>query len=888
MSDIGLTYKKGFNQEIIFATDLITAKPKNGVKITLRSNQNQILDTKTTNDEGKAEFTDIKEDIFYVEGEKDSQRSVIQTAGMEWNLSTFDTGGDDVQDDGTRAFIYTERGVYRPGDTINVSIIARNEDNTFPDNHPMTIKVYNPLNQLISEQTKKDGKEGFYSFAFNTNENDMTGNWGVDLIAGTKTFHHSIKVETVIPNRLKVKFDNPKKELLSTDKSLKFNLISTYLFGNPAANLDSEIKVTLKNSPKQFKKYPNFTFTNESIDYKEYKENIFKNKLNNDGKASISWNLPNLNKTPSAIEADISAKVMERGGRDTENNLIVPINPYQYYVGLQNPNNNGYSKIGDNLNIKAVLLDTDGKSIKGKQLKYKIYKNNRHWWWEYDSQNKYRLHYKSDTQTEVIKEGKIISDQKPVNISFKPDEGGEYFVEVQDVSNLQGHIAGFFFSASYWGEQNASTKDDGILSLKSDKKTYNIGDKAVISFPIPEKAQYLISIEKGNKILKTYWYDPAKGKEAKVEVPVTKEMMPTSYFSVSVIQPHSQTANDRPIRMYGVIPINIEDSATHQYIDLKVASELQAKKNFDVEIQTKDKQPTQFTIAVVDDGLLDLTNFATPDPWKEFYKKLRLGVITDDLFSYVIGANTGDIFKTFSVGGDLDYRINQQELKKAKRFKLVSMFKAPMMTDENGHAKVSFMMPEYLGSVRVMVTSAKGNRYASVEKSIPVKSDLMILPTLPRVLSPLDSVVVPVTIFATKDNIRNVNVSVKTEGAISIDGENTKSVSFDKAGDKDVFFKLNAMASQGNAKIIITANSGNFSESSTTEINVRPSSPRIFQTETKQVNPGELVSFNIPNRGISGSNHSILNISRKAKLNINNRLEYLIDYPYGCVEQTVS
>jgi uncharacterized protein YfaS (alpha-2-macroglobulin family) len=889
-SDIGLTYKKGFQQHMVFASDIISAAPLQGVKINIRSYQNQILDTKTTDSEGKVVFDGIKSEVFYVEGELNTERSVIQPNEMAWNLSTFDTGGEEVIDDGTRAFIYTERGVYRPGDLINVSVIARNDDNTFPENHPLTMKIYNPRGQMVYEQTNKAAKDGFYNFPFQTNDNDMTGNWGVEIIAGSRTFNHLLKIETVIPNRLKIKFEPGKKELFKADKVMKLDLISKYLFGNPAADLDAEVNVVLANRMMEFKGYPNFIFSNESIDYKDFNADIFKGKLNKEGKANIEWKLPDLSTVPGGIDARISARVIEKGGRDTKNETSIPVSPYDYYVGLEKPvMDYGYTKVGNELKINTVLLNNNGKPVPGRNLKYRIYKNNHHWWWEYDNENNYRIHYKNDTETELLKEGSITTLNAPVPIIFNPDENGEYFIEVQDSDNKNGHTAGFFFSASYWGESVSGSKDDGILTLKSDKKNYQPGETATVSFPIPEKGEFLVSIEKANKILKTFWYKPAKNeKDAKVEIPVTAEMMPTSYFTVSVIQPHAQTVNDRPIRMYGVLPLNVEDQSTHQAIDIKMADVLQAKKPFTVEVQTQDKKATQFTVAVVDEGLLDLTNFKTPDSWNNFYKKLRLGVSTYDLFSYVIGANKGDIYKTFSVGGDLDYRINQQELKKVKRFKLVSMFQGPLMTDENGYAKVNFAMPEYLGSVRVMVVTANKNRYGMAEKAVPVKSDLMVLPTIPRVLGPQDSIILPVTIFATKPEIKNVEVSLKVEGPVEIDGPDKKSITFSQVGDQDLFFKLKAKAAVGEAKIIISGVSGTNSESSTTEISVRPSSPRIYSSEEKTVKPGTLTSFIIPDKGISGSNNSLITISRRQKLNLYNRLEWLINYPYGCVEQTTS
>ncbi|MEJ2634679.1 MAG: alpha-2-macroglobulin family protein, partial [Calditrichia bacterium] len=208
-----------------------------------------------------------------------------------------------------------------------------------------------------------------------------------------------------------------------------------------------------------------------------------------------------------------------------------------------------------------------------------------------------------------------------------------------------------------------------------------------------------------------------------------------------------------------------------------------------------------------------LTDFRTPDPWNEFFKKLRLGVKIYDLFSEVIGANKGDIFHTFSIGGGMSaeqYRLSQQEVEKVKRFRAVSMFRGPMMTDKKGHAKVSFEMPDYVGAVRVMVVAANDNRYGNAQKTVPVKTDLMVLPTLPRVLGPGDKIMVPVTVFAMKDNIKEVNVSIRVSGPLSISGDSQKTLTFGKSGEKDVYFQLRAMQAVGASHITISAASAGF------------------------------------------------------------------------------
>ncbi|MFC2088761.1 alpha-2-macroglobulin, partial [Calditrichota bacterium] len=566
---------------------------------------------------------------------------------------------------------------------------------------------------------------------------------------------------------------------------------------------------------------------------------------------------------------------------------------YQYYVGVQKPSMEyGHLRTGMTIKIPVIVVNHDGAAISGRALNYRVYKDKKHWWWEYDNYNEYKLKFKSDTDTELLTEGNIISRNVPVYFDFTPDDRGQYLIEVQD-GDEGGHISSFFVGAYPWGEGPAMEEAGGTLTLITDKQSYNPGDEAVLRFPAPNDGSILFSLQRGTDILKTQWYEPPqKVGEMEISVPITKEMAPTAYASISIIQPHNQTLNDRPIRMYGVVPINVEDALTHQNLKINMPDELESEETFNVEIQNLNKEKTQFTIAVVDEGLLDITRFKTPDPWSSFFRKLRMGINIYDLYSLIIGANKGDVFKTFSIGGELDeFAVlpeSQDKAEQKKRFKPVSMFKGPITTNENGFAEVEFKMPNYIGSVRVMVVSARGNSYGHIEKTVPVTKDLMVMPTLPKVLGPEDKISVPVTIFAMKEDIGKVDVSIKVEGPLSLVGSNTKIVEFKQTGEKDIQFELKAKAAVGFSKVILMAKSTKMSTSVSTDLEVRASSPRLYESYDQQVVPGNIVSLQIPDKGLPGSNQASISIQRRPNMDFSKRLDWLIRYPYGCIEQTIS
>lgn len=891
LSDLGVTVKKTDKNYVVFVNDVMTTKPISGAKVQLKSLQNQILDEAGTNGDGKAVLADAKTKGFFIEVNYDKQRSIVKIDEMRLNTSTYDVDGVQVSSSGTRAYIYTERGVYRPGDPINLSMIFRNSDKTFPDNHPVSISISNPKHQKVLERTIKDGLDGFYNFNYSTKTTDPTGTWKIRIEAGSSVFYHDLKIETVVAERLKVELETESEAVYFEDEELDVKLQANYLFGAPGAKLEANVEYTLMAMNKRFasNKYNDFSFNNWTIDFKEIKKSVFMGRLDDAGLADFKVTLPKNVKAPSALAIKLEADVKETGGRSSKKKIFLEYNPYPAYVGVKHEGSS-WVKVGKSINLQTVLLDSEGEPLPNEKLKVRIYHNKRYWWWEYDRYNYNRRSYKSSQYTDLILEQNLISSDKAQDFEFSPNERGQYLVEVTHINgDGEQHVSTIFVRSSYWGNPRANIQDAGMIDLKLDKKNYDIGDVAEISFPTPKEGNILVSLEKGDQIVDSWWQKPSGLENTIVKVPVKAAMAPNIYAFIAVLQPQQQSDNDRPIRMFGYIPIMVADPTTKQQISMDVPDILRPNKAFKCKIQANEK--TQFTIAVVDEGLLSLTDFNSPDAWEEFFKKQRLDVTTSDNYGYIIGANKADVFKTHSIGGGIMMeRARKEKLapEESKRFKPVCMFQGPIYTDENGYAEVEFSMPEYMGTVRIMVVSAEQGRYGSISQTVEVMEDIVLLPTIPRVLAPGDEFIIPVEVFATKEGVGKVKLSISCELPIEIMGETTKTLVLESKEQKSVRFTAKVQERVGNSKISITADYGSSVVASNTEITVRPLSARVYRTEEKECSPGNEISFDVPDDGILGSNKAYIVVKRLPRVDLGRRLNWLIRYPYGCVEQTTS
>lgn len=888
-SDIGLTAKRAGDRYLVWATAIEDTRPLSGVAVSLRSMQNQILKTGSTDATGLATFAGVESEVLYVEAVLHDQRSFLKPDEMEWRLSAFDTGGQRLETGGTRTFIYTERGVYRPGDTVHVAVLARHADHTFPEEHPLTLTVFNARDQRVYRRTSTAPIDGLYAFAVPTEPDAPTGNWRIQVRVGGEDFEHPLKVETVAPQPVEVTLEATPQQLNDRGDRVNLALSAAYFFGVPVKNAPASISVDLVGVPRRIAGYEDYTFDDAASRFEAMHDQVMSGATDSTGAIATEWRLPSLERAPAQLQAVFTGRVTPSGSRPAQQRLVLPVDPYRYYVGMLPPAlEYGTARVGRTLRIPVVLVDADGVAVSGQLVDYRIYRGDLHWWWEYEDRDQAALRFRSARSTELVDAGTLTTTRDPVTIPLNLDAPGQYLVQAL---SAEGHVSSCFVRAQVWGEALTAAGDAGLMTLTSDAEVYAPGDVARIRFPLPPSGAALVTVEQGDEVKQAQWY-PVTGAEteATVAIPVTPAMAPNAYVAVSVLQPYAQTANDRPLRLYGVLPLLVEDPQTRLGVSLETPPFWRPENPFAVELQTEDRQPAAFTLAVVDQGLLALTGHRTPDPWQAFYGKTRLSVRTFDLFAQVIGAHRGDVFRTFAIGGSLALmrQLDQEEVRQLRRFPPVSLFRGPLRTDERGYARVELDMPNYVGAVRVMAVAARGRQYGHAERVVPVRSELMLVPALPRVLGPEDRFTVPVTVLAMEDGLGPVEVRMDVRGPVAVEGAVAHTVSLERAGEAVVAFDARVEAAVGVAEIHLTASAGQAQASHTARIEVRPSAPVVYREQRQRIAPGDSVALNVPDDGIEGEQQVRLLIQRGLGVDLHQRARTLLQWPYGNIEQTVS
>jgi alpha-2-macroglobulin len=888
-TDLGLIAKQGADRNTtIIVTDLKTAAPLSGIALEVYDFQQQLLGSLSTDGDGKAIFSS-KEIPFAIIAKNGAQRGYMRLVdGQSLSLSGFDVSGSAISK-GLKGFLYGERGVWRPGDSLYLSFILEDKSKVLPPTHPVVFELQNPQGVVATRLVRSTSENGFYRFATATSADAPTGNWTARIKVGGTEFNQTVKIETIKPNRLKINLNIGQEKV--TCPEVQGNLEVKWLHGAPGKNLKAQFDVILQQRTTTFVKYDDFEFEEPSSYFEAETKTIFEGYTDGDGKATINASLSSSRSFPGFMTAIFRGKVFEESGNFSIDRFSLPYSPYESYAGLRTPKGEEYSGmlyVDKPQKVDVVFLDSDGKPVDRNNVEINLYRLERYWWWDNTYDN--IANYIEGNSSSLVTSGELNTTNGKASWSFTvaDNDWGTYYIKVCDP--ISGHCAGkivYVDQPGYFGRNSrGETKTAATrLTFSSDKTKYNVGEKINLSIPGSGEGRALVSIETGSKVLSTQWIETKKG-DNKLTLNATAEMTPNIFVNVTLLQPHSQTVNDLPIRLYGIIPIGIENPATHLEPVIDMPNEIEPGQEVRIKVSEKSKRNMTFTLAMVDEGLLDITKFSTPQPWNRFYAREALGVKTWDLYDEVMGAFGARIERLLAIGGSDEMKAEQDD-PRANRFKPVVKFFGPITLDGNSE-ELMFKMPQYIGSVKVMVVAGLEGAYGSTEKSVPVRKPLMVLATLPRVLGPEEKVTLPVTLFAQDKKIRNVKLEVKAYGPLALAGEATRSVSIPSSGDLTVDFDLAVKSEIGIGKIIVTATSGSYRSTDEIEIEVRNPNVPTTQVSEMVLQPGKSWESTVVPIGVAGTNSSMLEISSLPPINLGYRLRYLMEYPHGCVEQTTS
>ncbi len=887
-SNLGVIAKKGANGSYYFAvTNILTTMPEANATVRLYNYQQQELSSRPTDEEGLTLFDIDKNAAFAIVSKGNNVTYIKLDDGNSLSLSKFDVSGNRLQK-GLKGYIYGERGVWRPGDTLHLNFMLNDVANPLPETHPVKMEITDPSGKLVYKNIATKNLNKLYTFTVPTAPEDKTGTYGAKVSVGGASFYKSLKIETVKPNRLKMKMDF-NNAIITNNTPLKATLNVNWLHGAPGKNLKAEINAKISTSYSAFKDYKDYVFTDPTRRFNTEDHLVFSGKVDQNGVAVINKPIAVGKNAPGMLNVQFLVRAFENGGDFSMDAFTKQYAPYQSFVGLRSPEGKAYGSFftDENQTFDVVVVDPEGKPVQRKGLEVKVYKIEWRWWWNssYDNLSS----YVSSTYHKPYLDTKVNTNAKGsgrFSIKIPENERGRYLIIVSDP--VSGHATGrtaYFYKNWYSppGDKEAAK----MLVFSADKETYSVGETASVKFQSGSEGRALVSIENGSEVLSYKWIKTQQG-ETTAQIPITSDMAPNVFVNISLLQPHAITANDLPIRLYGVIPIMVEDPNTKLAPEINMPDVLRPEQDYQIKVSEKNNKAMTYTLAIVEEGLLDLTRFKTPNAWNEFYKREALGVRTWDVFDDVIGAYSGSIDQVFAIGGDSEALGAKN--KKANRFKPVVTVLGPFSLNAGKSATHNIKMPNYIGAVRAMVVAGNSatEAYGSADKSVQVKKPLMILASLPRKLSSGEKVTLPVTVFAMEPKVKNVTVNLKLNDGISVVGKATKNITFTQPDEQMVYFELDVSQAKGINTVEVLASGNGEKTSYKVELDVVNPNPITSQAVNDMLTENASKDIAFSTFGEAGTNTAFVEFSTLPPMDFTRRMDYLIQYPHGCVEQVTS
>ena len=890
VSDLGLAAFSGNDGLHAMVRSLSSAEAVDGVKLRLVARNNEVLASATTDASGYARF---EAGLMRGTGGNTPAILVAETSGGDYGFLDLVKSAYDLTDRGVDGrespppmdvFLTTERGVYRPGETVHTTALVRDSRADAIPAVPMTVIFTRPDGVEHSRATSVDGGLGGHSVDLPLPRAVMHGTWRVGVYAdpkGPRLAEKTFLVEDFQPERIDVKLDSD-LTALAEEESASFSVSAHYLYGPPAGDLSVSANVVV--SPvASLKAWPGYSFGLVQEAAEPVGVPVNGTVTDEDGNATVAFTMPRLSSPTKLFKADITAQVTDNGGRVVERSFELPVEPSGPRIGIR-PQFDGSVDEGGTAAFNVVVIDAQGKQIAADDLSWRLldiqtsfqwYMENGVWKWE------------PVTVTKRIANGTVsVGADEPVKIE-SPVKWGRYRLEV----SLEGETetaSSYDFSAG-WYLADAGSDTPDLLGVALDKEAYAVGETARVRIEPRFAGKAVVMVIDDRMIARTEVDVPEEG--TTVELPVTKDWGAGAYVTAMLIRPMDLEAKRMPARALGLAWAKVDPADRDLKVALDVADTVKPRGPLDIGMTItnlpKGKE-AYVTVAAVDLGILNLTRFKTPEPDSWYFGQRRLGMEIRDLYGQLIDRTQGVPGRLRSGGDDMGMSTSGPPPTET----LVAFYSGIVKVDEDGKASVSFDIPDFNGTVRLMAMAWTGDGVGHAEKDVIIRDDIVVLASLPRFLAPGDRSRILVELAHTEGPTGTVTMQVSGTDEVSFrPGDANRIVDLADGAREKVIVPITA-ESVGDAtiNIVVTTPSGkDLTKHLTLAVrsNEQPVARRSFISLAAK--GGKLTLDKEPlSEFLPGTGSLSVAVSGAGRLDVPGLLRDLDRYPYGCSEQITS
>ncbi|HEX9740513.1 MAG TPA: MG2 domain-containing protein, partial [Ignavibacteriaceae bacterium] len=786
ISDLGIIAKRSANQVTVFVNSISGAEPVEGVEVSVISSNNQVILSGKTNREGVLIFDNIKPQTegFYgrlITVEKEGDFNFIDLNRTRIETSRFDIGGIYEYSTDYSTYTYSERNLYRPGEKVNLTTIVRSDKikvvKDLPAGQadiPVIIKIITPTGKTFNEYKKNLNEEGSFELFFDLPDYAQTGEYVAEIYSGPNQLISSYRfsVEEFVPDKIRVMLKEDKKTAHPGD-ILSVDINSEFLFGAKASGLKYEAQFQYTHKNFISKNYPAYNFSNSSSANTNLPNKFRDGTLDQSGYAVIKDTITSAISSKGIVQANAYVSVFDLTGRTVNRSVSFDVYPQNYFVGISA--SGYYFATNDKLNFKFIAVDEKDKPLQNFKAKASLVRYE--WQTVLKKDNSNRYYYASEYKEIKEWERNIEISGGPLDFTFTVSHSGKYELRVSKEGTNVYQAKTFY--AYGWGGTTASSFEvdkEGRIEIVTDKEIYEPGEKAKLLFTTPFAGKMLVTLERNG--LYFYKYVNVASRSSEVEIDLTDEYMPNVYVSATLFRKHNMIDASPFLVGHGYASIKVERKKNKLPVTISAPVKIKPNTKQEISIKTLPEKNIYITLAAVDEGILQIKNYETPDPYKHMYGKRTLRTESFDLYKLLLPEI---VTMKSSVGGD-GYEEEAKEISKrsnpvkSKRFKLVTFWSGIRKSDSDGIVKVNLSIHQFNGDIRLMAVAYSGSRFGSAEEHMKVADDIIIEPEIPRFLSTNDSLVSTVTLINTTSSNKNVNVVLKVEGPMQVSSGKDQSV----------------------------------------------------------------------------------------------------------------
>jgi uncharacterized protein YfaS (alpha-2-macroglobulin family) len=886
VSDIGLITRQTADEVLVWANSIRTAKPISGVDITLVSSNNQSVYTQKTDSDGLARFENISEQapgfkIALITARTDTDFNFLSLADTQVETSRFAVDGKRDNPSGFDAFVYGDRDIYRPGETIHLNTIVRGQGTEAPGAVPLLIRVIAPNGREVQSFRKTTNAQGAITTDVLLNPAVVTGTYTIDVLNANDVLltSHPVSVEEFIPDRIKV-------DVLSNQTAYKAGQTITVsatamnLFGPPAADRAYEMEFRLNRkvfAPTGYEAYSFDIPGDKNGPAAAFPKELRQGRTNANGQVTEQFAIPALYQDIGLLEGKLFVTVFDENGRPVNRLRRFDVLTQDTFFGTRLPDR--YVTTGTSVAAELVALTAGGTVRPSATAQVEVVR------FDYqtviEKQNG-QIRYNTRKQETPVYTNTLNFDNGKAGFRYVPTASGEYEIRVRRPGAARFAATGFY--AYGYGSTTASSFDvsqEGQVLMTFDKPGYQIGDNAKVLFKAPFEGKLLVTVER-NRVLEHHWLTTSN-KSVEWSFPVGQDYLPNVYVTATLIRAIDNTTLPLTVA-HGFASVSVQNPATRLPVAITAVQQSRSKTKQTIRVKTVPN--SLVTIAVVDEGILQIKNYKTPDPHGFFYQKRALEVGSSDLYALLYPELS--LRAASSVGGDgydLERRVNPLS---NGRVNLVALWSGQLQTNSDGDAQFTANIPQFSGDLRVMAVAYKDKSFGSANTNMKVADPIVVSTGVPRFLAPGDQVDIPVNLTNTTQKATPITARLSLTGPLVADSAQLQQLTLQPGRESRLIFRVSARQAIGVGTINIVVNGLSEVFTNTTDITIRPGSSLQKTTIAGEVAAGNTASIQLTGNFLPGTAKAGITLSRSPVVQYGRELSYLLGYPHGCIEQTIS